>query len=78
MKYSVSASRNILPYSKKNLEAKFLLFYYQSWLPVLCLMAFLFLLSLLSILCPLSVFHPLVLHLAPRVCLILSPRGKLN
>lgn len=41
-------------------------------------MAFLFLLSFLSILCPLSVFHPLVLHLAPRVCLILSPRGKLN
>lgn len=57
----------------KNLETKFLLFQYQSWHPVLCLMAFLFLLFLC---CPLSVFHPLVFNLAPRVCLILSPRGK--
>lgn len=74
MEYSVSITRNILPYNKKK-EAKFLLFQYQSWHPVLCPMAFIFLLSLC---CPLSVSHTLVFNLAPRVCLILSPRGKLR
>lgn len=72
----LSQSQEIFcPITKKKLEAKFLLFQYQSWHPVLCPMAFIFLLSLR---CPLSVSHTLVFNLAPRVCLILSPRGKLR
>lgn len=46
----------LCPIAKKIVEAKFLGFQYQSWHPVLCIMAFLFLLFLH---CRLSGFQPL-------------------